>query len=215
MPTITYFAPASNREDLLALAEVTASNDGAAPAVDVKDYDGDLMVVLYALNTAGTDPELDVKLQAAPDASPVDEVAYSGTGTGTCTQIEGGPDTVAEDITITFSNATTAAVVGSVSGALGTATVGTKFTSPYISFMLTAGGTAFVNTDAFTVTMLDRDWADIDGAAFETVTDAESSVQRISLDADRAGRYLRAHTTVAGTDTPKFHAGVSLFGINK
>jgi len=215
MPTITYFAPASNREDLLTLAEVNASNDGAAPAVDIKDYDGDLMIVLNAINTAGTTPELDVKIQTAPDVSPKGTVTYSGTGTGTITQIEGGPDTIAEDITVTFSNATTAAVAGSVTGSIGTATVGTTFTSAYIKFRLTAGGTAFVNTDVFTVPMVARDWTDVTGAAFETVTDAAASVQRLSLVCDGLGRYVRAHSTVAGTDTPKFIAGVSLFGLNK
>jgi flagellar hook protein FlgE len=58
---------------------------------------------------------------------------------------------VPETITMTAIDATHFAVSGSVSGALGTATVGTAFTSPQIGFTLAAGSTAFVAGDAFTV----------------------------------------------------------------
>lgn len=63
----------------------------------------------------------------------------------------GTATTVTETITITFTSATSADVVGSISGALGTATVGTDFVGSVIRFRLVAGGTAFQAGDYFTV----------------------------------------------------------------
>jgi flagellar hook protein FlgE len=55
--------------------------------------------------------------------------AYTGTGNGTITNVAAGAGAVAETITITAVDATHFSVSGSVSGALGTATVGTPFVS--------------------------------------------------------------------------------------
>jgi hypothetical protein len=77
--------------------------------------------------------------------------AYTGTGNGTISALIGGSASVAEVVTITFTDATHFSVVGSTSGAIGTGVVGTAFVSTKINFMITAGGTAFVATDAFTV----------------------------------------------------------------
>lgn len=63
----------------------------------------------------------------------------------------GTATTVTETITITFTSATNADVVGSISGALGTATVGVDFVGSVIRFRLVAGGTPFVAGDYFTV----------------------------------------------------------------
>lgn len=63
----------------------------------------------------------------------------------------GGPASVAENITITATDATHFSVNGSVSGALGTATVGTPFASGNINFTIAAGTTAFQAGDAFTI----------------------------------------------------------------
>jgi len=77
--------------------------------------------------------------------------AYTGTGNGVMSAVTAGAASVAETITMTATSATTFSVVGSVSGALGTATVGTPFTSGQIGFTIAAGSTPFVATDAFTV----------------------------------------------------------------
>jgi hypothetical protein len=74
---------------------------------------------------------------------------FVGTGNGTIAA-QGGSASVAETITVTFTSSTAFGVVGSVSGSLGTGTVGTAFTSTKTNFTITAGGTAFVATDAFT-----------------------------------------------------------------
>lgn len=61
--------------------------------------------------------------------------------------------TVLETITITFSSATAFSVSGSVTGALGSGTVGTDFTSSRVSFRIVAGSTAFASGDIFRLNM--------------------------------------------------------------
>lgn len=78
-------------------------------------------------------------------------LTYAGTGTGTLGSYRGGASSVAETFTITATSATSFTVVGSVSGSLGTATVGTPFSHAKLAFTITAGGTAFVAGDAFTL----------------------------------------------------------------
>lgn len=75
--------------------------------------------------------------------------SFVGTGDGTIDAL-GGSAGVAEVITVTFTTSTAFAVVGSISGAIGTGVVGTPFTSTKVNLTITAGGTAFVATDAFT-----------------------------------------------------------------
>lgn len=75
--------------------------------------------------------------------------SFVGTGDGTI-DARGGSAGVAETITVTFTSATAFGVVGSVSGSLGTGTVGSAFTSTKANLTITAGGTAFVATDVFT-----------------------------------------------------------------
>lgn len=70
--------------------------------------------------------------------------------TGSETGVDGAA-AVPEAITLTASSATTFSVIGSVSGALGTTTVATPFTSGQLNFTLAAGSTAFVAGDKFTV----------------------------------------------------------------
>src|SRR5215475_5015691 len=77
--------------------------------------------------------------------------AFAGTGNGTMTGLTAGPGSTAENITVTAIDATHFSVVGSVSGALGTATVGTPFTSGQINFTLNNGTVPFAAGDAFTV----------------------------------------------------------------
>ncbi|HTR65155.1 MAG TPA: flagellar hook protein FlgE [Terriglobales bacterium] len=76
---------------------------------------------------------------------------YAGTGDGTISDVTEGPSSVGETITIAAVDATHFSVTGSVSGALGTATVGTPFTSGQIGFTINPGATAFVAGDTFTV----------------------------------------------------------------
>lgn len=77
---------------------------------------------------------------------------YSGAGNGTLQAYAGGPATVAEAISIVATSATEFTVTGSVSGALGTATVGETFTTPKVTFKIVAGTVPFQAGDAFGLT---------------------------------------------------------------
>jgi len=189
-------------------ASITA--DGNSAGVRVRDYKGKGAVILTALNTTGTDPTMAIKLQHSGDLDLIGTVTYSGTGNGTITQVIGGADAITENIVVTFSNATTAAVVGATSGALGTATVGTLFSCANIEFMLKAGGTAFVSGDAFTVPVTARTYADV-GVAFTGLTSG-ASVQKKGVDFDQLKAYLRAVYDIGGTVGPAYTIGITAIG---
>jgi hypothetical protein len=78
-------------------------------------------------------------------------LSYTGTGDGELTDYSGGASSVAETFTITATSPTVFDVVGSVSGDIGDATVGTPFVHGKLEFTITAGGTAFVAGDTFTI----------------------------------------------------------------
>jgi flagellar hook protein FlgE len=73
------------------------------------------------------------------------------TGNGTVTDLSPTAATVPQTITLTATSATQFTVTGSVSGALGTATVGTPFTSSQANFTIAAGSKAFASGDSITV----------------------------------------------------------------
>jgi flagellar hook protein FlgE len=79
--------------------------------------------------------------------------AYGGTnvGNGTVSGLGVTSTSVAQTVTMTATSATTFSVVGSVSGNLGTATVGVPFTSSQLDFTINAGSTAFATGDTITV----------------------------------------------------------------
>jgi hypothetical protein len=77
--------------------------------------------------------------------------SYVGTGNGTIAGLIGGSASVAEIFTILFTTATAFSVTGSISGALAAGTVGVAYSTTKIKFTITAGGTAFVAGDAFTI----------------------------------------------------------------
>jgi flagellar hook protein FlgE len=72
-------------------------------------------------------------------------------GNGTLTGLTPTSGSIPQTITMTATSATQFSVVGSVSGALGTATVGTPFTSGQLNFTIAAGSTAFATGDTITV----------------------------------------------------------------
>jgi flagellar hook protein FlgE len=72
-------------------------------------------------------------------------------GNGTISGLAANAATVAQNIVLTATSATQFSVVGSVSGALGTATVGTPFTSGQLDLTIAAGSTAFAAGDTITV----------------------------------------------------------------
>jgi len=188
-------------------ASITA--DGSTAGIDARSLCGQGALILTALKTAGTNPTLAIKLQGAPDGDVVTSVTPgTNTGNGTCTQVYGGPDAIAETITVTLTNATTATVVGGTSGSLANATVGTVYSSAQVTFLLTAGSTAFVNTDSFAIITTARTYADVDGGAFTGLTTA-ASIQKKAIDFDKAPRYLRVNYDIGGTDNPAYTVAVA------
>lgn len=190
-------------------AQVAISAAGNTAGVDCRSLIGQGALILTAINTAGTNPTLAVKLQGTQDADVVTSVTPgANTGNGTCTQVYGGPDAVAENITLTFSNATTAAVVGSVSGALGNATVGTLFSNANVEFLLTAGSAAWINGDTIVIVTTARTYADVAGGAFTGLTTG-ASIQKKAINFDQVPRYLRVNYDIGGTVSPAYTVAVA------
>lgn len=93
--------------------------------------------------------DLDVGLE---DAGHGTATAGSNTGNGTVGSISVfNGTTMTETVTLLALSATSFQVSGSLSGQLGVATVGLGFTSDQIAFTISAGGTAFVANDSFTI----------------------------------------------------------------
>lgn len=77
--------------------------------------------------------------------------AFVGTGSGTLSGVSAGGSAVTETITLKATDATHFSVTGSISGSIGTATVGTPFASTRVNFTINAGSTAFVAGDKFQI----------------------------------------------------------------
>ena len=107
---------------------------------------------MWATGTATDEKDLLEKLHTFLTATgSAFGLAYAGTGGGSLTAYKGGSASVAETFTITATNSTTFSVVGSVSGALANATVGTPYTGTKVQFLISASGAAFVAGDVFTL----------------------------------------------------------------
>lgn len=78
---------------------------------------------------------------------------YTGAGTGSITGLIGSATSSQETITLTFTSPTAFGVVGSVTGSMGSGSVGALFTHAKASFTVTAGGTAWVAGDTITFVM--------------------------------------------------------------
>lgn len=97
-------------------------------------------------------PDVYAALSASPAAG-----TYTGTGNGTMTNIVKVPGAAAQTVTVTctaaVANGGTFSVVGSVSGALASATVGVPYSSAIISFLLNDGSVDFHVGDHFVITI--------------------------------------------------------------
>lgn len=205
------FASAAVQKNVRVPANVTT--DGNSPGVDVLDYEGEVLVHLSSLNTAGTNPTLAVKLQHAADTDIVTSVTPgSNTGNGTFTQVYGGPDAVAENITITFSSATAFAVSGSVTGAMSAGTVGTLYSNAQVEFLVTAGTAAFINGDTCVIVTTARSWSDVPNGAFTGLTTGGAQ-QGLAVNVDKLGRWLRLNFDIGGTVSPSYVIGAALYGL--
>lgn len=119
----------------------------------------------YEISTASSAEDLLNKLNTFLTANgKAYDPSYTGTGNGTISAWDGGASSVAETFTLTATSATEFTVVGSVSGSLGTATVGTPFSHAKLAFTLTAGTTAFVAGDKFLINTAPK-WANLRSVA--------------------------------------------------
>lgn len=78
-------------------------------------------------------------------------VLYSGVGNGRLIDYIGGPNSIPETFTITFSNATDYDVIGSVSGSIGSGSIGAPFASYWLNFDVIDGSVPFQAGDEFTL----------------------------------------------------------------
>ena len=132
----------SSNNTLATLATYITNQNLGVTANVINDANGQrLALISNATGQAGN-------LSLAATAS---QQSYSGTGDGTITALTPGAGAAAETITLTATDDTHFDVTGSVSGSLGTATVGTPFTSANVNFTINAGATDFQAGDAFTL----------------------------------------------------------------
>lgn len=105
---------------------------------------------MYQTGTASSYTDLLDKLNTFLTSSgSASAITFTGAGNGRLTGYKGGSATVAEQFTLTATSPTTFNVVGSVSGNLGVATVGTLFSTNKLAFTIAAGSTPFVAGDTF------------------------------------------------------------------
>jgi flagellar hook protein FlgE len=157
-PGGTYSTPVTIYDSLGAAHQLTATFTNTSPnewsyslgvpATDLLPIAGVAQTGVLATGTLVFNGNGVLTATTAPTAgTPV----FTGTGNGTMTGVTAGAGAVPETITLTATSATQFSVTGSVSGAMGTATVGTPFTSGQLGFTLNAGSTAFAVGDKFTV----------------------------------------------------------------
>ncbi len=91
----------------------------------------------------------------ADDRNSFGTVVRTGTGNGTLRMLTAISGAVAETITVTFSSATAFSVSGSVSGALGSGTVGSWFDNK-VSFLATAGSTPWAASATVTIRVIQK-----------------------------------------------------------
>ena len=78
---------------------------------------------------------------------------YTGTGTGTMTQISADVNAVAETWTVTFTSPTAFMVSGSVSGPTASGIVDLAYDNNAVNFLISTGSTPFVAGDEFRLTL--------------------------------------------------------------
>lgn len=197
------------------LAPVSVTADGNTTAVDITALSGKCLMDLAIFNTSGTLPTLNVKLQQSDTVVSITTITAVCTGDGTITEIQAGPDSVAETITATLTGTgTTFTVSGGSTGAMADGVVGTKYESAQCSFVITEGATPFVSGDVFTFHTAARTYTDVTGGSFTQVAAAKSLTYK-SLNADELGKYLRLNLDISGTASPSYIVGANIFGFTR
>lgn len=145
---------------------VVGSVSGTVSTNYITGTEFDYTKVAFKLTSGGTN-------FAAGDKFYIDSGDFTGTGNGTLGSVETKGGSVTEAFTLTVTSASagsdTWSVVGSVTGALASATTGVPYTSAGIDFLITNGGTNFSVSDSFVIEVRQSDlsaasqeWIDID-----------------------------------------------------
>jgi hypothetical protein len=127
----------------------------------------------------------------------IEVIAGTNTGNGTVgsTSLGASPDFGA--YTLKATSATVFAVTDPEGNALGNATVGTAFTSSEVNFTITAGGTAFVANDSFTLTVINATGNFIESV--KTASDgSQTPVAILADDADASAGPVATGAYVSG-----------------
>ncbi len=152
---VTIYDSLGGRHTLTATFTNTAANEWtyslAVPASDLLPVGGVPQTGVLATGTLVFNGNGVLTATTAPTAGTPSYGALN-VGNGTISGVIAGAAAVAETITMTATSATTFTVTGSKSGLLGTATVGTPFTSGQIGFTINAGSTPFAAGDTVSVT---------------------------------------------------------------
>ena len=200
---------------LIALANVTADVTGAGK--DITSYKGSIVAILDVVKVAGNSTTFTSRIQATGGGNAVGHVvAGTNTGTGTITEVEAGPDAVAEGWSVSLANAVIATVTGNITGAIAVATVGTYYDSAYLKFRLTAGATAFAPADTFDVRVVARAWANVHHFTVSQSNGA-SVHEKVAINIDSQPKYLRGVIDVGtpGAANHDYKAGIYIYGITE
>jgi hypothetical protein len=93
-------------------------------------------------------------------------------------------------------------------------TVGTKYQNAQLEFLVSDGSVDFVNNDTITIAVTGRTWADVSGVAFTGLTTG-ASMQRITTNADKLGRFIRFNMDIGGTVGPAYTLGIGMLGLQQ
>jgi hypothetical protein len=153
-----------------------------SPVINEQYYDGAFLVSEannnrsrdggYIDNATGADVLYNAGLVIAVSATGAATAARGAgdTGNGTASAVTVEPNAVFGSYTLTATSATEFAVADPAGASLGTLTVGTAFANQ-IGLTITAGGTAFVAGDSFTVsvTATNGNWVSWTGGTITTL----------------------------------------------
>lgn len=147
--TITCTAAAANSGTFSVVGSVSGAQDPATVGVEYADGG-----ISFLLTDGATDfivgDAFVVSATANAETIPAIE-SFEGTGNGTLTGFFAYEEGQSEFWTVTAETATTFSVTGSQSGVMADATAGTPYDNGKVKFTITAGGTAFVAGDVFTL----------------------------------------------------------------
>ena len=107
----------------------------------------------FTSGTATSVPDLIAKLDAFLTLGHSLDPIYTGNADGTIEGLVGTASSVVETITVSFTSSTAFTVSGSVSGSLGSGTVGTPFTSSVCAFTVVAGSAPWASGHTITFVM--------------------------------------------------------------